>query len=193
MHLKIRFVGYPFQQIFVPGAKPYDAAFEFVTILPGRKRWVDFSTPEYTSHQGVLVAKDITGKMTLARLRTLQVCAKEATTGDAYVRNTLRPHGLFLQYPDAGSALKALSESICDAFVYDLPVLIAAKRDRPARYGAVVGWTGPIEKIGVVLPKGSKLRPDVNAAIRSLRKNGTMHRLLLKHFGSALASTPELR
>ena len=193
MHLKIRFINYPFQRLFVPGAKPYDAAFEFVTILPGRKRWVDFSTPEYTSHQGALVATDITGKMTLARLRTLQVCAKEATTGDAYVRDTLRPHGLFLEYPDAGSAFKALSESICDAFVYDLPVLIAAKRSTPARYGAIVGWTGPIEKIGVVLPKGSKLRPQVNAVISSLRQNGTMHRFLLKNFGTALTSTPKLR
>jgi polar amino acid transport system substrate-binding protein len=192
MHLRIRFVNYPFQQIFVPGAKPYDAAFEFVTILPGRKRWVDFSVPEYTSHQGVLVAKDIKGPMTLARLRTLQVCAKEATTGDIYVHHTLRPHGLILEYKTAGEALKALSTSICDAFVFDLPVIIAAKRDRPGRYGAIVGRAGPAEKIAVVLPKGSRLRSQVNATIRSLRENGTMHRLLLKYFGTALTSTPEL-
>jgi polar amino acid transport system substrate-binding protein len=193
MHLKIHFVNYPFQQLFVPGAKPYDAAFEFVTIVPGRKRWVDFSTPEYSSHQGVLVAKDITGAVTLARLRKLQVCAKTETTGDAYVQNVLRPSGLILEYPTAGAALKALSKSICDAFVFDLPALIAAKRESPSRYGAIAGRVGTTEQVGVVLPKGSKLRPAINRAISSLRRDGTIRRFEVKNFGQAWESTPPIR
>jgi polar amino acid transport system substrate-binding protein len=192
MHLKIRFVKYPFQRLFVPGVKPYDAAFEFVTILPGRKRWVDFSTREYLSHQAVLLATDITGTMTLARLRTLQVCAKEASTGDAYVHHTLRPHGLILEYSTTGGALKALSQSICDAFVFDLPLLLAAKQAAPASYGEIAGRVGPTEKIGVVLPKGSKLLPSVNAAVTTLRRNGTIRRAGAKHFGPAFYSTPRL-
>jgi polar amino acid transport system substrate-binding protein len=193
MRLKIRFVDYPFQRLFVPGAKPYDAAFEFVTILPGRKRWVDFSAPEYSSHQGVLVAKDITGAVTLARLRTLQVCAKTETTGDAYVQDVLKPNGLVLEYPTAGAALKALSKSICDAFVFDLPALIAAKRESPSRYGAIAGRVGAAEKIGVVLPKGSKLRPAMNKAIESLRRDGTIRKIEVQNFGLAWESTPPIR
>src|SRR4051794_23936737 len=62
--LKVRFVDYPFEQLFVPGAKPYDVALEFATITPNRALLVDFSTPEIASSQGVLVAKDITGPVT---------------------------------------------------------------------------------------------------------------------------------
>jgi polar amino acid transport system substrate-binding protein len=193
MRLRIRFVNYPFPRLFVPGPKPYDVAFEFVTILPGRARFVDFSTPEISSSQAVLVAKDITGSVTLARLRKLQVCAKEVTTGFSYVQDVLRPDGLVLEYPTAVAALRALSRSICDAFVFDLPALIVAKRAAPARYGALAGRVGSTEHYGGILPKGSPLRPAVNKAITSLRRDGTMRRIGARNFGPALASTPFIR
>jgi ABC-type amino acid transport substrate-binding protein len=191
--LKIRFVDYPFARLFVPGPKPYDLALEFATITPYRARVVDFSTPEIASTQGVLVAKDITGPVTLARLRKLQVCAKEVTTGFTYVQDVLRPEGLVLEYPSATAALNALSTSICDAFVFDLPVLIVAKRTTPGRYGAIAGRVGPTEHYGGLLPKGSPMLPAVNKAIASLRRDGTMNKIAVQHFGSALASTPVIR
>ena len=193
MGLRIRFVNYPFPQLFIPGSKPYDVALEFVTILASRERFVDFSTPYFASTQGVLVAKDITGPVTLARLRTLQVCAKQVTTGDSYVQNVLRPKGLILEYPTAVAALRALSTSICDAFVFDLPSLIAAKEASPARYGALAGRVGSPEHYCVVLAKGSPLRPVVNKAILSLRRDGTMGRIGVKNFGPGLASAPVIR
>jgi polar amino acid transport system substrate-binding protein len=187
--LRTRFVNYPFARLFVPGPKPYDIAFEFVTILSGRARFVDFSTPYLSSTQGVLVARDITGPVTLARLRKLQMCAKQATTGFSYVRDVLRPTGLVLEYPTATAALTALSTSICDAFVFDLPSLIAAKEAAPSRFGALAGRVGATEHYGAVLPKGSPLRPAVNKAITSLRRDGTMRRIGARNFGPALTST----
>jgi polar amino acid transport system substrate-binding protein len=191
--LRIRFVNYPFPQLFVPGQKPYDVAFEFVTILPGRARWVDFSTPYFSSTQGVLVAKDIAGPVTLARLRTLQVCAKNVTTGLSYVQDVLQPAGLILEYPTAAAALSAVSTKICDAFVFDLPALIAAKRAAPGRYGAVAGRVGATEHYGAVMRKGSPLRPAVNKAIASLRREGAFRRIGARHFGPTLASAPVIR
>ena len=191
--LRIRFVNYPFPRLFVPGPKPYDVAFEFATILSGRARFAAFSTPYFSSTQGVLVAKDITGPVTLARLRKLQVCAKQVTTGFSYVQDVLRPQGLLLEYPTAAAALTALSTSICDAFVFDLPSLIAAKQAAPARYGALAGRVGSAEHYGAVLRKGSPLRPAVNKAITSLRRDGTLRRIGERNFGPALASTPVIR
>jgi polar amino acid transport system substrate-binding protein len=193
MGLRVRFVDYPFPRLFVPGPKPYDVALEFATILPGRERFVDFSTPYLSSTQGVLVAKDVTGPVTLARLRTLQVCAKQVTTGFAYVQDVLRPEGLVLEYPSAPAALGALSTSICDAFVFDLPSLIAAKRASPARFGALAGRVGATEHYGVVLGEGSPLRAAVNRAIASLRRDGTLRRLGARSFGPALTRTPVIR
>jgi len=193
MGLEVRFVNYPFGNLFVPGPKPYDAAFEFATITPHRARLVDFSTPEISTNQGVLVAKDITGPVTLARLRKLQVCVKEVTTGFAYVQDVLRPSGLVLEYPTAAQALRAVSTSICDAFVFDLPALLVAKRTATGRYGSVAGRVGPTERYGVVLPKGSPLRPALNKAITSLKRDGTMARIAARNFGPALTSTPVIR
>lgn len=192
MGLEVRYVEYPFPRLFVPGPKPYDVAFEFVTILPGRARFVDFSTPYFSTTQGVLVAKDITGPVTLARLKGLQVCAKQVTTGFAYVQDVLKPKGLVLEYPTASAALDGLSRSICDAFVFDLPALIAAKTAAPARYGAVAGRVGATEYYGAVLRKGSPLRPAVNKAISSLRREGVFRRIGARHFGPTLASTPAI-
>jgi polar amino acid transport system substrate-binding protein len=193
MRLRIRFVNYPFPRLFVPGPKPHDVAFEFVTILPGRARFVDFSTPYFSSTQGVLVARDITGPVTLARLRKLQMCAKQVTTGFSYVRDVLRPEGLVLEYPNAASALSALSTSICDAFVFDLPALIAAKQAAPGRYGALAGRVGSTEHYGAVLGKGSPLRRSVNKAITALRRDGTFRRIGARNFGPKLASAPVIR
>jgi polar amino acid transport system substrate-binding protein len=193
MGLRIRFVDYPFPRLFVPEPKPYDVAFEFATILPGRKRFADFSTSHFSSSQAVLVAKNIApGPVTLARLRKLQICAKEFTTGFSYVQDVLRPEGLVLEYPTATAALSALSTGICDAFVFDLPSLIAAKRAAPARYGALAGRVGATEHYGAVLPKGSPLRAAVNKAITSLRRDGTMRRIGARNFGPALTSTPAI-
>jgi ABC-type amino acid transport substrate-binding protein len=192
MRLNVRFVNFPFARLFVPGPKPYDLALEFATITPYRTRLVDFSTPEIASSLGVLVAKDITGPVTLAGLRKLQVCTKAVTTGDTYVQDVLRPEGTVLEYPEAPAALKALSTSICDAFVFDLPALIAAKRASPDLYGAIAGRVGPTAYYGGILPKGSPLLPAVNKAIKSLKRDGTMGTIARRHFG-AYASTPVIR
>jgi len=193
MGLRLRLVDYPFVQLFPPGPKPYDVALEFVTILPSRERFVDFSTPYFSSSQGVLVAKDITGSVTLARLRKLQVCAKQVTTGFAYVRDVLQPHGLILEYATAAGALSALATSICDAFVFDLPVLAVAKHRTPDRYGALAGRVGRTEHYGAVLAKGSPLLPEINQAIQALRRDGTIRRLAAKNFGPMLASIRVIR
>src|SRR3954470_7409045 len=190
--LRERYTAYPFGRLFVPGAKPYDIAFEFVTILPSRKRLVDFSIPYYASRQAVLVSRGTPTPTSLAELRKLQLCGKEVTTGLAFIENVLRPDSLVLEYPTAGAALRALSTGICDAFVFDLPALVAAKRAHPTRYGDLAGQFGPTERYGVVLPKGSKLTPAVDGALRSLVRSGTTRRLAKIYFGSP-STVPVLR
>jgi polar amino acid transport system substrate-binding protein len=190
--LRVRFVRYPFGRLFLPGPKPYDVALQFVTVLDSRKRLVDFSVPYYASRQGALVSRGTPRPASLAELREVQVCGKEVTTGLAFIENELRPASLVLEYTTAREALRALSTGICDGFVFDLPALIAAKRAQPARYGDLAGQFGPTERYGVVLPKGSKLTPAVNAAVRSLVGTGATTRLAKRYFGSP-AGVPVLR
>jgi ABC-type amino acid transport substrate-binding protein len=97
-----------------------------------------------------------------------------------------------LQYPDTRSALRALASGICDGFVFDLPALQAAKQGHPSRYGDLAGKFGPTERYGAVLPKGSKLRPAVDSALRALVRQGVPERIARRQFGSA-AAVPVLR
>lgn len=129
----------------------------------------------------------------LARLRKLQVCAKQVTTGFQYVQDVIRPEGLILEYATAPEALNALSTSICDAFVFDLPVLAAAKEATPNRYGALAGRLGPTERYGIVLPKGSKLRPVISKAVLALQRDGTIRKAAAASFGATLGSIPVIR
>jgi polar amino acid transport system substrate-binding protein len=190
--LRARFVRYPFGRLFLPGPKPYDVALQFVTVLDSRKRLVDFSVAYYASRQAALVSRGTPRPTSLAQLRKVQLCGKEVTTGLAFIENELRPESLVLEYPTARDALDALATGICDGFVFDLPALMAAKRGHPGRYGDLAGKFGPTERYGVVLPKGSKLTPAVNAALRSLIRAGTTTRLAKTYFGSP-ASVPVLR
>jgi len=190
--LRARFVAYPFGRLFLPGPKPYDVALQFATILDSRKRLVDFSVPYYASRQGALVSPGTPTPTTLAALRKLQVCGKEVTTGLAFIYADLRPDALVLEYPTTRDALRALSLGICDAFVFDLPALMVEKQKHPDRYGALAGRFGSTEYYGVVLPKGSKLRPAVNTALRALARAGTVRRLAVANFGS-FSSVPVLR
>jgi polar amino acid transport system substrate-binding protein len=183
--LRARFVEYPFGRLFLPGSKPYDVALEFVTVLDSRKRFVDFSVPYYASRQAALVSRGTSRPRSLAELRKLQLCGKQVTTGLAFIENELRPGSLVLEYPTARAALKALSTGICDGFVFDLPALVAEKRQHPGLYGDLAGKFGPTERYAVVLPKESKLTPPVNAALRSLIRAGTTTRLAKKYFESA--------
>jgi polar amino acid transport system substrate-binding protein len=185
--LRVRYVEYPFGRLFLPGAKPYDVAFEFATILASRERLVDFSVPYYASRQAVLVSSDTATPTSLAALRKIQVCAKETTTGLAFIQNVLRPSTLVLEYQTAPAALHALSKSICDGFVFDLPALMAAKKEHPSLYGALAGKFGPTEQYGAVLSKGSALKPAVDAAIHALVRAGVPTRFAQKHFGSQAA------
>ena len=101
MGLRARLVNYPFGRLFLPGSKPFDVALEFVTILPGRARFVDFSVRVLPPRRKACSSPMTSGRVTLARLRKLLVCAKQVTTGFQYVQDVIRPEGLILEYATA--------------------------------------------------------------------------------------------
>ena len=104
-----------------------------------------------------------------------------------------RPEGLVLGYPNITAALSAVSTSICDAVVFDLPALIAAKRTTPDRYGAIAGRVGRPSTTAPCSAKGRRCDRRFNKAIASLRRQGVFRRLGAEHFGPALAATPVIR
>jgi polar amino acid transport system substrate-binding protein len=187
--LKIRKIAYikvPFAVLIRPGVKPFDLAFEESTITVARQRAVSFSTPYFNANQGVLVSKKVVSESkvpkSLSDLRQLQVCAQAVTTGLGYVQHRLHPAKKPLIYQTLAAAFTAVQNGSCDAFVMDVPLVASQKKTKPSAYGPVAGQIITNEKYGAVMTKGSKLKPAVDRAIRTLTANGSIAKWQKKWF-----------
>jgi polar amino acid transport system substrate-binding protein len=172
--------------LFRPGKKPFDFAFEEATITAARQRAVSFSAPYFNANQGVLVSKRIAAAgrapKSLNDLRKLQTCAQAVTTGLDYIQHRLHPQRQPLIYQTTAAAFTAVQIGRCEALVLDVPIVAFQKKTKPNAYGPVAGQIITNEKYGAVMTKGSKLKPFVDSAIRSLTANGTIGRLQKKWF-----------
>ena len=189
---KIKWLHVPFATLFRPGAKPFDFAFEESTITVARSRVVNFSAPYFNANQGVLLKKGGTAPHSLADLKQMTLCAQSATTGLDYVQHKLHASNVQI-YNSTSAAFSALQVGRCDAFVMDVPIIASQKKTKPSAYGPVAGQIVTHEQYGAVMAKGSKLTPDVSAAIRALTKNGTIAKLQQKWFAIDVSKIPVLK
>jgi hypothetical protein len=77
--------------------------------------------------------------------------------------------------------------------VADLEILVAAKLEQPDLYGPIAGQIATHERYGAVFEKGSKLRPPVGAALKSLARAGVVTRLANRSFGAGWNEIPVLK
>lgn len=190
---KISWINVPFTGLFRPGSKPFDFAFEEATITTARKKAVDFSASYFEANQGVLIRKGISAPKSLADLRKLQTCAQAVTTGLDYIQHRLHPQKQPLIYQTTAAAFTAVEVGRCDALVLDVPIVASQKKTKPTAYGPVAGQIVTHEQYGAVLEKGSKLKPQLDAAIKALVKNGTVGRLQKKWFNLNFTKVPVLK
>jgi len=189
---KISWKVIPWETLFRPGAKPFDFAFEEATITAARSRVVNFSAPYFDANQGVLLKKGGTAPHSLADLKKMSLCAQSATTGLDYAQHQL--HASHIQiFTKTAAAFAALQVGRCDAFIMDVPIIASQKKTKPSAYGPVAGQIVTHEQYGAVMAKGSKLTPDVSAAIRALTENGTIAKLQQKWFAIDVSKIPVLK
>ena len=62
----------------------------------------------------------------------------------------------------------------------DVPIVVSQSKKKPGAYGGVVGQIVTREGYGAVMTKGSKLKPDLDKAIKALKANGTIDKLQKK-------------
>ena len=198
--LKLRRIDYvkvPFAVLFRPGSKPFDLAVEEATITTARSRAVSFSAPYFNANQGVLVSKKVAaaGKVpkSLSDLKKLQLCVQAVTTSLDYVQHRLHPQKRPLIYQTIAAGFTAVQIGRCDAFLTDAPIAALQKKTKPSAYGPLAGQIETHEQYGAILAKGSKLKPAVDRAIRSLKASGTIGRLQKKWFSLNFSKLRVLR
>jgi polar amino acid transport system substrate-binding protein len=178
---KVQYLRAPFGGLFSPSPKKFDVAFEEVTITAERAKVVSFTAPYFDANQGVLIRKGLKKPTSLAALKSLQLCAQSTTTGLAYIQHKLRPKKKPLVYSASSTAaFDAVEAGKCDALILDVPIVAAQSKKKPGAYGGIAGQIVTNEFYGGVMEKGSKLKPFVDSAIKALKANGTIKRLVKK-------------
>ncbi len=102
------------------------------------------------------------------------------TTSENYLSaNNIRA----LTFSSADEAYQALLDETVDAVVYDAPVLRYYSSHAGLGRVSVVDPVFQAEDYGFVFRNGSELRRDVDAALLSMRQDGTYQQLREQWFG----------
>ncbi len=172
----------------IPGLQTgnLDAALAGITIRDDRKKVIDFSDPYYESGLAILVNNDNNDIKTAKDLKGKTVAVKIGTATVDYLKANV-PEAKLKLFPNIDNAFLELATGRVDAVVHDTPnVQYFAKTGGKGRV-KVVGALKSGDYYGIAFPKGSKLVPVVNKALKSLQDNGKYDELYTKWFGEKAA------
>lgn len=160
-----------------------DVALAGITINEERKQAVDFSDGYYDSGLLLMVpvdsdiqsAEDLAGK-------TLAV--KTGTSAAQYAEEHF-PETELRKFPNIDNAYLELQTGRVDAAMHDTPNVLYYIANAGQGRVKAVGEQMMGHEYGIALPKGSDLTEQVNAALATLKENGTYDAIYEKWFGEA--------
>ena len=184
---EVKWIRVPFNSTFAPGPKKYDFDVNQVSISPERQQGADFSSPYYTTPQGVLVAgdSDFASATTVADLKDAQIGVQVGTTSLDAVNQVIAPSKQPRVYDTSTDVVRALKNGQVDAIVTDLPTTIYL-RDVEVEGSKLVGqFSAPGgDDWGAVLEKGSPLTECVSQAVDTLRESGELQQITDQWIGA---------
>jgi len=177
---QVTWVVAPFNNAIQPGPKSFDIYLTQVSYSADRAKVVDLSDGYFDLNQAVvaLAADPISKVTTVAGLKPFKLGAQVGTTSYQYIVDQIKPTKDPAVYDSNDAAIQALGASQIDGVVADLPSTFYM-RDAQLTGGQIVGSlpTAPgadVEHFSVLLDKGSLLTSCVNAAIASLKADGSL-------------------
>jgi polar amino acid transport system substrate-binding protein len=166
----------------------YDMGMTGITIRDDRKEVVDFSAPYMTSQMVMMVRGDeerFTDAESFAADPDLLMAAQPGTTpfyvGIYEVLDGDEANPRIVKFETFGAGLEALRAGDVDMVLSDST---GANGYVAASDGAlkIIGEPLGTEDFGFIFPKGSDLEEPINAAIESMRVDGTLEELNQKWF-----------
>jgi polar amino acid transport system substrate-binding protein len=194
----VNWIVVPFDNSFVPGAKPFDIDINQVSYTAERAQAVDMSDGYYTLNQSIvaLKANGLASVTSIAGMKGFKFGAQVGTTSLDTINNVIKPTAKAMIYNSNDDAIAALKAKQIDGLVVDLPTafyVTGAQVDNSVIVGQFPApTTGDAEHFSVVLGKGSKLTSCVNQAIAALKSDGTLD-AITKEWLSDKASAPVLQ
>lgn len=162
-----------------------DVAISAITINDERKQTYDFSAPYFESTNMILVPEDsaIAGG---DDLKGKTVAVQNGTTGQEVSEGILGKNSKDIKkFENNVLAILELINGGADAVVADNAVVEEYVKNNPDKnLKAVKEPDFPKEYYGLMLPKGSELKADLDKAIKAVVENGTYTEIYKKWFGS---------
>ena len=166
-----------------------DVGVSSFTINDERKKEIDFTESYIDSNQAIVMKKgsDKKGANDSETEKNLNakgivVCVQQGTTGEEWVQENL-PNAECKPLDNAIDCLQNLESGKCDAVVADLPCMaFYCKESFTGQEVAVQIPTG--ESYGIVVSKdNAKLTAAMDKAIKEMKSDGTIDKLMEKWFG----------
>jgi len=174
---QVDWVKQSFNTSYTPGEKSFDFDINQISITPERAKQVDFSTGYYTAAQAVITLKKDAAKATsLEDLKGLKLGAQTATTSLTAIRDDVKPRQQPLVFDNTNQAKQALLNGQVDAIVADLPTAfyVTAAEISGSTITGQFAASGAPEEFGMLMQKGSGLKPCLDQAVKSLEDDGTL-------------------
>ena len=191
---KVKWVVEPFDSSYAPGPKSFDFDINEISITSARAKAVDFSTPYYTNPQGIIVADDspYAHATTLAAFRNAKLGVQIGTTSLSAATALIKPSHQPDVFNTSNDVVEALKIGRVNAIVVDLATAFDLTSTELSHTTIAGQFNAPGgDNWGLLMSKGSTLKPCVDRAVAALRSNGTLQRLNGRWIASA-NSVPEL-
>lgn len=170
-------------------ARKYDAVISSMSITEDRKRVVDF-TDKYYNTPSRIVVKTGTPFVDLNSLKGKRIGVLKGSTQEKYAMGELKPAGVtVVPYEAQDQVYLDIRSGRLDGTVADHVEVTGGFLSKPE--GKAYGFVGPAlndpkyygHGAGIALRKGeTALRDEINAAIKTIRANGTYKKLNDKYF-----------
>jgi polar amino acid transport system substrate-binding protein len=161
----------PFNSSYQPGQKDFDFDINQISITERRAEAVTFSDGYYSAAQAIITLEDseYADAKSLADFKDARLGAQVGTTSLDAITSTVQPSSQPQVFDDTNVAKNALLNGQVDGIVADLPKGVIAGQFQPE--------AGEIEQFGLLFEKGNPLVDCANAALDSLKENGTLAEL----------------
>ena len=176
-----------FAQILTGQAKGFDIALSQITITEGRSKVVNFTTPYYSSDQGILVKTGT--KVDRDKIKNMRLAVEQGTTTLQYVLDEIKPVQSPRVFPQTAPMFAALAAGQVDAVLFDTPTVLAQAKQSRGKF-QVVGRYDMGEKWGGLVNKDSPNLKTFDKLIDDFKNDGTLQRLTDSYLTPGLGMDP---
>lgn len=157
-------------------AGEFDVLADGITITAERDEIIDFSIPYVTTIQGLLVRSDETADLAAIQADENKLISTQLGTTNEIVAKEYFPVERIKSFEDFGSAVMALLSGDVDAVVIDNVTAAGYITENPDKLKITATLTSD-EALGFVFPPGSELKAAFDAALESMKADGTLEEI----------------